>query len=200
MLAWFAVPPVFGCVVQLCWEEIEFVLPATAVSLLLVYLDVQQGQVTRDVLTGLNNRGRLKQYLTELGGQDWIEKPCHLLLLDVDHFKRINDKFGHAVGDQVLRLTADQIKRTFGHTNSFLARYGGDEFLIILKGKSDDEVAAYIETLREGMAKLEWADGAGWRIGVSIGCARGDETEHHSIRELMQLADQRMYEEKNRNR
>lgn len=200
MLAWFAVPPVFGCVVQLCWEEIEFVLPATAVSLLLVYLDVQQGQVTRDVLTGLNNRGRLKQYLTELGGQDWIEKPCHLLLLDVDHFKKINDKFGHAVGDQVLKLTADQIKRTFGHTNSFLARYGGDEFLIILKGKSDDEVAAYIEALREGMAKLEWADGAGWRIGVSIGCARGDETEHHSIRELMQLADQRMYEEKNRNR
>ena len=123
-----------------------------------------------------------------------------MLLLDVDHFKRINDKFGHAVGDQVLRLTADQIKRTFGHTNSFLARYGGDEFLIILKGKSDDEVAAYIEALREGMAKLEWADGAGWRIGVSIGCARGDETEHHSIRELMQLADQRMYEEKNRNR
>ena len=200
MLAWFAVPPVFGCVIQLCWEEIEFVLPATAVSLLLVYLDVQQGQVTRDVLTGLNNRGRLKQYLTELGGQDWIEKPCHLLLLDVDHFKRINDKFGHAVGDQVLKLTADQIKRTFGHTNSFLARYGGDEFLIILKGKSDDEVAAYIEALREGMAKLEWADGAGWRIGVSIGCARGDETEYHSIRELMQLADQRMYEEKNRNR
>ena len=58
MLAWFAVPPVFGCVVQLFWEEIEFVLPATAVSLLLVYLDVQQGQVTRDGLTGLNNRGR----------------------------------------------------------------------------------------------------------------------------------------------
>ena len=74
MLAWFAVPPVFRCVVQLCWEEIEFVLPATAVSLLLVYLDVQQGQANRDVRTGLNNRGRLKQYLTELGGQDWIEE------------------------------------------------------------------------------------------------------------------------------
>ena len=200
MLVWFSVPPVVGCFVQLCMEEIEFVLPATAVSLLFVYLDVQQGQVTRDALTGLNNRGRLKQYLTELGGQDWIEKPCHLLLLDVDHFKKINDKFGHAVGDQVLKLTADQMKRIFGHTNSFLARYGGDEFLIILKGKSDDEVAVYIEALRESMAKLEWADGAGWRIGVSIGCARGDETEHHSIRELVQLADQRMYEEKNRNR
>ena len=91
----------------------------------------------------------------EMEEQNWRGDSYHLLLMDVDQFKKINDRFGHMTGDHVLRLVADQLKKTFGRTSSFLARYGGDEFVVILKGKNDDEVAAYIDTLRRGYRQDE---------------------------------------------
>jgi len=168
--------------------------------MLMVYINVQQRQVTRDALTGLNNRRRLEQYLLELDDQNWGSDSCHLMLLDVNRFKKINDMFGHVTGDHVLKLIADQLKKTFGNTRSFLARYGGDEFVIILKGKTDEEVEDAISTLREGIAKMNWGEGSPWKISISVGCARYGEVLMHTSKELLNLADARMYEEKKRNR
>ncbi len=198
--AGFAILPVCGGLLQMLYPAVEFAGPFTAASVLMVYLDVQQRQVIRDALTGLNNRGRLDQYLLEMEEQNWRGDSYHLLLMDVDQFKKINDRFGHMTGDHVLRLVADQLKKTFGRTSSFLARYGGDEFVVILKGKNDDEVAAYIDTLRRGIAGMNWGERGTWNIVVSIGCVKAEEAADQSIRQMLELADARMYEDKKKNR
>lgn len=197
-LACFAILPVFGGVLQVLFYGLELLLPFTVASLLMVYINVQQKQVTRDALTGLNNRRRLDEYLQELEEQNWGTDSCHLMLIDVNRFKKINDTYGHVTGDQVLKLIADQIKKVFGDSCSFLARYGGDEFVIILKGQSDKEVATDIQMLREGISRMNWGDGSPWKISVSVGCARYGEVPMHSVNELVKLADSRMYEEKNK--
>lgn len=199
-LAGFAFLPMCGGLLQVVFYGLELLLPFTAASLLMVYIDVQQRQVMRDALTGLNNRRRLDQYLLELEDQNWGSDSCHLILLDVDRFKKINDTYGHVTGDNVLKLVADQMKKVYGNMHSFLARYGGDEFVIILKGKTDKEVAESLHALRIGIAKMNWGDGSPWKIAISAGCARYGEVPMHSVRELMNLADSRMYEEKKKNR
>lgn len=200
LLAAFAILPLCGGLFQVIYYGSELLLPFTAASILMVYINVQQRQVTRDALTGLNNRRRLEQYLREMDGQNWGEDSCHLLMLDVNSFKKINDTYGHVTGDTVLKLIADQIKKTFGNKRSFLARYGGDEFVIILKGRSDDEVEEDIFVLREGVSQINLAKDPSWEISVSVGCARYGEIPMHTVRELLNLADSRMYEEKKRNK
>lgn len=199
-MAGFVIFPLCGGVLQVVFYGLELLLPFTAVSMLMLYIDVQQRQVTRDALTGLNNRRRLDQYLLELDSQNWGGAYCHLILLDVDRFKKINDTYGHVTGDNVLKLVADQMKKVYGNMHSFLARYGGDEFVIILKGKTDKEVAESLCVLREGIAKMNWGEGSPWKIAISAGCARYGEMPMQSIQQLMSLADSRMYEEKNKNR
>lgn len=199
-LSYFVILPVVGGVLQVLFYGLELLLPFTAASLLMVYINVQQRQVTRDGLTGLNNRRRLDQYLLELDEQNWGNHSCHLLLMDVDRFKKINDTYGHLVGDQVLKQVAEQMKKTFGSSKAFLARYAGDEFVVILKGKTGEQVEADIKALKNAVAKINWGEGSPWKIAVSVGCARYGEIPMESAKELMTLADARMYEEKNANR
>ena len=199
-LAYFAVLPICGGLIQVAFYGLELLLPFTAASLLMVYINIQQKQVTRDALTGLNNRRRLDQYLMEEEERNRGKEACHLMLIDVDRFKKINDTYGHVTGDHVLKMVADQMKKVFGANRSFLARYGGDEFVIILKGQSDEAVAAEILALREDIAKMNWGDGCPWKISISVGCVKYGEESVHSMSELVKLADSRMYKEKNANR
>lgn len=199
-LVYFMILPMVGGILQMKFEGLDLMLPLTADSLLMVYINVQQKKVTRDALTGLNNRGRLEQYLVELEEQSFGDENCHLLLLDVDRFKQINDTFGHIAGDSVLKLVADQLKKVFGNSRSFIARYGGDEFVIILRGKTDEEVKADMDMLRDGITKMSWGDETPWALSVSAGVARYGEIPMQSVKELVNLADERMYDAKKRNK
>lgn len=199
-LAGFVILPLCGGILEVIFYGLQLMLPLTAASLLMIYVDVQQREVIRDALTGLNNRRRLEQYLQELDEQGWEKDSYHLILLDVNRFKKINDTYGHVTGDSVLRLVADQMKKVYGNTHSFLARYGGDEFVIVLKGKTDSEAAESLRTLHESIARMNWGEGSPWKITISAGCARYGELPMRSARELVNLADSRMYEEKNKNR
>lgn len=200
-MAAFALLPLLGGVLQILFYGVDLLLPFTAASILMVYINVQQKQVTRDALTGLNNRGRLDEYLREIDEQNWGKESCYFILLDVDKFKKINDTFGHVTGDFVLRQVADQLKKVFGGSRSFLARYGGDEFVIILRGKTGQQVEAEIAELKNAVAAMDWMNnGCPWKISISVGCARYGEISMESVNELVALADARMYEQKKRNR
>lgn len=199
-LASFVLLPLIGTVLQILFYGTELILPLTTASLLLVYIYGQQNQVTQDALTGLNNRRRLNQYLSELEAQSWGEGACYFMLIDVDKFKKINDTYGHVVGDVVLRQVADQIKKVFGDSRSFFARYGGDEFVIILRDESETELHSRIARLKDGVANMSWADERPWPISLSVGYASWEEKAICNTRQLVETADARMYEEKRRHK
>jgi diguanylate cyclase (GGDEF)-like protein len=109
---------------------------------------------TLDPLTGAGNRYAMDLRLTE----EWERTrrsnlPCSLCLLDIDHFKRINDTPGHAVGDTVLRVISRYLKGD-GRSYDDLFRYGGEEFLICMPNTPLDNAEAVINRLREGLAAL----------------------------------------------
>ncbi|ALO45737.1 GGDEF domain-containing protein [Pseudohongiella spirulinae] len=117
-----------------------------AIGLLVIYKEKAEAvalqQAHNDPLTAIGNRRVLKQRLQELSGRP-TEGPmyCALLLLDLDHFKDLNDTYGHALGDQLLVHVAERLKRCVNHTDTVI-RLGGDEFVVILDHLGCDESEA----------------------------------------------------------
>ncbi|MDJ0780134.1 MAG: sensor domain-containing diguanylate cyclase [Gammaproteobacteria bacterium] len=151
-------------------------------------------QAETDPLTGLANRLGLSQAL-----QSAIEKssPFGLLYMDLEKFKPINDAYGHAVGDEVLKIVAQRLQASI-RSCDLAARVGGDEFVLLLDGLADStaleqRAAVVAESIKRPMHLGDIADA----VGVNIGSAqfpRDGQTE----RELLQVADENMYRAKQR--
>ncbi len=145
----------------------------------------------RDALTGAFDRGRL-----ETQGRGMIEdaivsgRPVSLLLLDIDHFKSFNDRFGHAAGDAVLRRIAREIMATVRSTDQ-VYRFGGEEFVLICDGLSAGPALALGERIRREVA----GSTEGSRVTVSIGIATCD-AQASGYDAMFQVADQRLYQAK----
>lgn len=187
---------VLGGFFQVIFPGVEMLWPFLTAALLGVYMNVQREQVMRDGLTGLNNRRRFDQYIRELAEKDLTGDSWRFVIIDVDRFKMINDTYGHVIGDRTLKLLADQMKKVFGNRRSFLARYGGDEFAMILNGMSEEETAGAIEQLRKAVTGMHWSEEKKWPIQISVGIAAYGEDGITDIPKLIMLADERMYWEK----
>src|SRR5699024_5342931 len=111
-------------------------------------------QATHDPLTGLLNRHSLLDLMDnhEQGESRW--QPLGVMLLDLDHFKKINDQYGHAVGDEVLRRFADLL-REHRRPADRIARYGGEEFLLVRDGLNPDQLHAQAEQIRQATETLQ---------------------------------------------
>lgn len=152
----------------------------------------QEGIITIDALTQVNNRYQLGKYTEELfaGFDPKKGEKIYLAICDMNNFKPINDKYGHEEGDKALVTAANAMKSACAGTNAFLARYGGDEFVIIVQAKDDslikgirDKVNAYLAGAGESLP---------YELSVSIGIAeRYDETE--SFDRLFRRADAELY-------
>src|SRR5690606_12840286 len=157
----------------------------------------------RDPLTGTYNRRYLDQALgLAMARAQATGKPLSLLLFDIDHFKRINDSYGHPVGDRVICRMADLLRRRFDGEGQAVCRYGGEEFLVLLPGADAAQAVAMAEDVRAEFIAGGVEDGSRLvRTTVSCGVASWPE---HEVRpgELVRLADQALYaaKESGRNR
>jgi diguanylate cyclase (GGDEF)-like protein len=148
----------------------------------------------RDRLTGLFNRGHFDRALeSAMHATARTGQPMSLALLDVDHFKRINDEHGHALGDQVLRRVAELLARSMRRTD-LVARYGGEEFVILMPDTTRDAALARMEALRVevGATPIALSDGAMLHIGFSGGVAGFPEDEASDAKTLLNVADRRL--------
>lgn len=148
----------------------------------------------QDPLTGLGNRRYLDQRLPALLQQaEATRLPLGLALLDIDHFKRINDRHGHLCGDEVLSLLA-QMLRDNTRADDLLARIGGEEFLIVLPHTDQDRAIEVCSRLRQRVAEQDWgALAAGLQVTLSIGLAQAPRYEMDS---LFARADRALYRAK----
>ena len=150
-------------------------------------------QSTTDPLTGLVNRRMLDEYTKK-----WTEDgtPYSIILFDIDRFKRVNDTFGHSVGDEVLKFVAAEM-RVVSRVNDICCRYGGEEFILLLPETTNLEAFDIAERLRK---KLETTiSPSGEKITISAGIASLPECGNHII-ELIEIADKYLYEAKSTGR
>jgi diguanylate cyclase (GGDEF)-like protein len=151
----------------------------------------------RDPLTGLYNRRYLNEIMVgELDRASRLRQPLSAIVIDVDHFKSINDRFGHVVGDQVLRGIAQVLGR---HVRAYdtVTRLGGEEFVILMAQTGEDEAAAMAERIRGEVAKerLLPDDGAA-TCSFGINTLSRDEGCAPTPEEFIHRADLALYEAK----
>lgn len=146
----------------------------------------------RDPLTGTGNRIAMDQTLVrEIDMARRHLHPLSLLMLDIDHFKHINDNHGHGVGDEVLKAVAESIKKQLRNVD-MVFRFGGEEFLILLSNTSREAAAMIGERLRYGAQVQDYfAESARIELTVSLGCATLLPGE--SAESLLRRADSALY-------
>jgi two-component system cell cycle response regulator len=153
-------------------------------------------QATHDALTGLLNRGAVLESLTrEIDRAQREGRDLALLLADLDHFKTVNDTFGHDGGDEVLRQAAARFTETL-RPYDLVARYGGEEFLIVAPGCPRDQALALAERIRRRMAdeRMVLADGRTLRLTTSIGVVVAAAGEASGL--VVRRADDALYRAK----
>jgi len=156
---------------------------------------------TTDSLTGVYNRRTFKELAEpQLSRGRRARLPVSLLMLDLDHFKRINDTFGHLGGDDVLKSFA-QLVRSCLRKEDLLARYGGEEFVVLLPGASQTAAYSLAQRIREEVsARPLTANGQLVRVTVSVGlaCEGGDTLP--SLEAMLERADEALYKAKHEGR
>jgi diguanylate cyclase (GGDEF)-like protein len=151
---------------------------------------------TRDSLTRAFNRRHFGERLaSEVAYAVRHESHVGVLLMDIDHFKRVNDTHGHLAGDFVLRVVAAQIARTIRLEDTF-ARYGGEEFVILCRGIDETRLGAFGERIRRAVEKipLMW-ESQELRVTISIGVSTLDQLDGDRAtgETMLALADERLY-------
>jgi diguanylate cyclase (GGDEF)-like protein len=156
---------------------------------------------TRDALTGSHNRKHFDDRLrSELAYALRHSTSVALIMIDIDHFKSVNDSHGHAAGDLVLKQTARAIAQRL-RTEDMFARFGGEEFAVILRGVNLSGAARLAERLRTTVSALPVvADRSPIPITISLGCATLACCTEKTEATLLEVADRRLYAAKNRGR
>ncbi len=155
---------------------------------------------THDAVTGLFNRSDMdRRVVDEVGRVVRYKRPLSIFMVDIDHFKQVNDRYGHAAGDDVLHDIAEILQQTT-RTADFVARYGGEEFVIILPETPLAKAKELAERIRHQVAQSSFpVDGESVSLTVSIGIAALS-GHSRSWRELLKRADAAMYEAKSAGR
>jgi diguanylate cyclase (GGDEF)-like protein len=152
-----------------------------------------------DALTGLANRRAFdKAFDREWRQAICLGSPLSLLFIDVDHFKRYNDEYGHAKGDDVLRAVAHAIEGAIRRPHDFAARYGGEEFTVVLPETEQSDAEVFAQEIRKAVARLciEHRRSSFDIVTISIGAATMSPTQGDNALSLLKAADAALYEAK----
>lgn len=152
-----------------------------------------------DSLTGLWNRGRLDEFLAlEFAGAQSEKWPLSVAFIDLDHFKRINDEFGHLVGDEALRILAEELQNALRQTD-IIGRYGGEEFVVLLPGTDERFAYSVMDRLREAIGEHVYRiENYNIQFSLSIGIATMAPTglprhQFEDAQRLLRAADRAVY-------
>ena len=153
---------------------------------------------TRDSLTGVLNRHGLTQHIEKIFATPLTRVSCALLILDIDNFKRVNDRKGHDVGDLVLEEMCNVLVSNT-HQNDIIGRWGGEEFILICQNTSMRNSILLGERLRRAIAGHEFYSG-GKRLNITVSIGVAVASENDSFQSVFKRADKALYEAKDAGR
>ena len=183
-----------GCQIQLGNHIFKFLANDSMES---QYHETIYSLMTKDGLTNVYN----KRYLVEILGREFErnknhDRPFSIILIDIDHFKQLNDTHGHLVGDEVLKDFATRIERACGPDQVF-ARYGGEEFAVLLVETDGHSASQFAESLRQSIDGVPFECTAGaLQITASFGVAQCNTDQHETYSDLLEEADRNLYQAK----
>ncbi len=184
-------------IMQMIAIDVWIAWPVSSVALFLFYIFTQTSRATEDLLTGLSNRSSFIRALEARWNKANEKDRWALLFIDIDRFKTINDRFGHAAGDEVLRLTADALREAFKGEHVEIARIGGDEFAAFFTCENADDLSWRICHIRDVANRIS-DEVSPYRFRLSVGGALYDPETQSCKEDLVDAADNRMYEQKRR--
>lgn len=185
----FPIAVIISSILQFVFFGISIIWATTMLVLLSVYIYLQNSEISTDHLTGLSNRRQFDMFLKRKTETFSGKNELFLLIIDLNDFKKINDTFGHPVGDEALKNTARIIRNT--GNDDFFARTGGDEFAIIGMRNSEDEVKSFAEAVVASADSFNEVSGKVYKLSFSAGYALYKKGETES--DFMIAADRAMY-------
>ena len=192
------IPMVAGNILQMCFYGLSISWIASAVSLMIIYMEDQNQESSRDALTKLYNRRQTDAQLAwELSRKRPDGDYLIVSMIDIDNFKSINDTYGHLKGDEALIMVADTLMENFRKTD-FIGRYGGDEFLMIGHTKHKDDANLIFQRLKSKLDEKNFSGQYPYNLSASIGYVVCDPLSHPTMDEVLSEADEKMYEVKTR--
>ncbi|HPJ76181.1 MAG TPA: GGDEF domain-containing protein [Clostridia bacterium] len=194
-LALFIVPAVIGGVIQILVYGITLLWICATLSLLIIYINIQNGQLYKDYLTDLYNRRQFDNYIRAKINSS--NKKIAGLMIDIDSFKKINDLYGHDNGDLALKYTAQILRETFSEKD-FIARYGGDEFVVVIEVSDEEEPYEYIDKINYGFEKFNSTKELPFKITASVGY--GIHVSNETVTDFFRKMDKMMYINKNKSK
>lgn len=199
VLAAFIVPVVVAGVVQTLLPGIPAIAAGCAMSVLLVFVNMQDQRISVDPLTQINNRSTLISFLeNRIEDAQEHDENFALYLMDVNGFKGINDRYGHLEGDHALERVGLALRTLKTNRSTGVFRYGGDEFIVVENCDSLPSAQRFCHRIRQAVAQQNAYAKAAYPLTVSVGYALYD----RSIRtpqELIKRADENLYQMKNAN-
>ncbi len=194
-LASFCIFPLIAGVFQVIFVGSPMISAGVTFAALQVYVSTREQLISVDPLTKLNNRAEMVRFLDNKMKNRNANKDLYLFIMDIDYFKKINDKFGHVEGDVAITIAADALKNAVKKSNFFVCRYGGDEFVIVSEVKPDFNPNDFCELINEKLKEETENRGKDYTLHMSIGYFKHT-SKIKNIAEFIESADKYLYKRK----
>ncbi len=193
----FGITPAIAGIVQAVNTSEAFIWLGISMSSLIIYLNIQNGEINEDYLTGLYNRRQLDMYLKNNIRNLEEDEFLFMIMIDLNDFKNINDSYGHIEGDEALKHTADILLDSF-RSEDFISRYAGDEFVVILKLEDESRGEELVARLRKKFEDFNNSGLKPYDISISLGYDIYDPESKMDADDFIMHIDKLMYRDKER--
>ena len=193
----FGLPPLIGSIIQFAFLGINLIWAGSAISLLIIHLNMQNKSMNLDYLTGVSNRMHAEAYLASRIKRVAAKGTFAGIMIDIDCFKEINDRFGHFAGDKALEETVKLLRKSIGR-EAFLSRYGGDEFIVFAEVNNEDALKKLISNISATFEEFCNKSHKGYNLSVSMGYDIFNYKLSMTKFQFIKHIDRLMYHEKRR--
>jgi diguanylate cyclase (GGDEF)-like protein len=191
----FALPPLISGILLIFFKEINFVWNSMVISHILVYIYIQSRITNTDFLTGLYNRREYEFNINQLKNNKSKKVELSGIMIDINDFKKINDEYGHKLGDEALIAASKMIKASI-RKQDYVFRVGGDEFVVMIFSEEHNVINDVIKRINHKSDEFNQSSEFPFKLSYSMGTGIFDENEHKDINNFLDQLDFMMYDQK----